>query len=112
MSLGRKFLEDVAGELRGDAKAWWETHGDDLAALGQEDAQEILESLRAGRTVDAKLALVSNMSRAEWKAYRDGTTATLEGIAQRRAKMLDALAELGVRIAETIGRVALAALGL
>lgn len=50
------------------------------------------------------------MSREEWRHYRDRTTDQLEGVAARRARLLDALGELGARAARAIGKAALAAI--
>lgn len=110
--LGKPFWRDVANDLRGIGLAWWEANRNDLVQLSREEAEDVFEDLRRGRTVDAKLSLVARMSRDEWKAYRDGTTQRLEGIAQRRARLLDALGELGSRAAEAIGKAAMGALGV
>lgn len=108
--LGRTFWRDTANELRGVGLAWWEENRNDLVQLTREEAEDVFEDLQRGRTADAKLSMVARMSREEWKAYRDGTTDRLEGIAQRRARLLDALSELGVKAAQAIGNAALGAL--
>jgi hypothetical protein len=108
--VGDVFWQLVADDLRGVALAWWRENHDDLVELAKDEAAEIFADLKAGRVLEAKLSIVAHMSREEWRAYRDGTTDQLEGIAQRRARLLDALAELGLRAAEAIGRVALAAI--
>jgi len=110
--LGAPDWEKVGKELGGVAKAWWTENKDDLIELGREEAQEIFDDLRRARTTDAKLAIARRMTREEWKAYRDGTTARLQGIAANRARIMDALAELGSRAAEKIGKAALDAIGL
>jgi hypothetical protein len=108
--LGDKIWLKIADDLRGVGLAWWRENQDDLVELAQDEAREIFADLKAGRTVDAKLALVASMSREEWRHYRDRTTDQLEGVAARRARLLDALGELGARAARAIGKAALAAI--
>lgn len=110
--LGDQLWRDIGSDLHGVGLAWWRENEGELVELAQDEAQEIFEDLKSGRTYEAKLSLVARMTRNEWKAYRDGTTDQLEGIARRRAKLLDALGELGARAAKAIGNAALSRLGL
>ncbi len=105
--IGDLFWTHVGEGLKGVGLQWWRENRDSLAELGHEEAQEIFEELKAGRTSDAKLAIVSHMSRDEWKAYRNKTTQTLEGVASRRAKLLEALGDLGSNVARKVGEIAL-----
>ncbi|HUT76100.1 MAG TPA: hypothetical protein VM285_00345 [Polyangia bacterium] len=108
--LGDTLWLKIADDLRGVGLAWWRDNQDDLVELGQDEAAELFADLKAGRTVEAKMVLVARMSREEWRHYRDRTTDQLEGLAARRARLLDALGELGARAAQAIGKAALAAI--
>lgn len=99
-------------KLRGVSQAWWETHQDVLVGIAKDEAEDIFRALRGGRTDEARMAIIASMSREEWRAYRDGTTEALRDVAARRAALLDALEDLGRRIAKIIGRAALTALGV
>jgi hypothetical protein len=101
---------DVGQKLRFGAKRWWEAHRDELVDLGKDEARDVFRQLRRGDRRAAKLEIVSRMTPEQWAAYRDGTTAQLQDIAARRAKLLAALEELGWFAARTIGTAALAAL--
>jgi hypothetical protein len=105
--MGDAFWRAVKGELRGIGLSWWEENRDSIAELGKEEAEEIFRGLRRGDITAAKLAIVSHMSRDEWKAYVAKTTSTLGRIATRRARMLESLGDLGAKAAEAIGRAAL-----
>jgi hypothetical protein len=108
--VGDVFWNKVSGDLQGVALSWWREHTNDLTEFSREEATEIFNELREGRTMDAKLVLVSRMTRQEWVAYRDGTTELLDAIASRRARMFEALSDLGFRAAKAIGEAALSAL--
>ena len=101
---------EVQSGLKGVAASWWEEHRGPIVGMAKDEALDVFRALREGRPDDARLAVIASMSREEWRAYRDGTTAQLRGVAVRRAKMLDALEELGRRIAEIVGKAALAAI--
>lgn len=108
--LGDLFWNDAKSRLRGVGLEWWKENRESLAQLGREEADEIFQELRAGRTDEAKLAIVSHMSREEWKAYMRKTTQALESVAARRAKLLDGLGDLGSKAAKSVGEAALAAM--
>lgn len=105
------FWDDVSRDLRGVARSWWDEHRLSIVGMAKDEAEDVFQALREGRPDDARLAVIASMTRDEWRAYRDGTTEQLRGIAIRRAKLLDALEDLGRRVAKIIGRAALAALG-
>jgi hypothetical protein len=109
---GADFWKGVANDLRGVAFKWWEDNREDLIALGKDEVTDIALALRKGDIVQAKLEIAAYMTRAEWVMYRDGTTAELQGIAARRAALLDALEDLGMRAATLIGKVVVGKLGL
>jgi len=94
------------------AEAWWDEYEDELSEYGKHELIEILEILRDQGTPEAKLYIALRMDREEWAKYRDGVTDQLRGIAIRRARILEALEDLGRRAAKIIGRAAGAALGL
>jgi hypothetical protein len=108
---GNALWQEVSDELRGLGLAWWRENQEELIELSRDEAEEIFTDLRQGRTVEAKLGMVANMSRAEWSAYRDGTTARLGEVAVRRAKLFDALGDLGIKAAKAVGEAALRRLG-
>jgi len=108
--LGDVFWTTVARDLRGVAKEWWRENRDEVTELGEEEAREVFEDLKAGRVFDAKLSLAARMSADEWKAYRNKTTSNLEAVAKRRAALFEALGDLGTRAAEKIGNAALGAM--
>ncbi len=108
----RELWEGVAGQLEGVARSWWEDNREELLAVAVDEAEDIARALAKGDTTQAKMAIVANMSRDEWRAYVKGTTKTLQGIAINRAKLLDALEDLGMRSARVIGRALAGALGL
>lgn len=101
---------DVAMKLRGGSRNWWKKHEDMLVGLAKEEMADVFASLSRGRRRQAKYEVVARMDRETWAAYRDGTTASLRGLAERRAKMLAALEELGWIAARIIGNAALSAL--
>lgn len=107
----KEMWSSVAKEIGGVAGRWWEENRDDLIALTNEEAKDILRSLKKGDTLGAKMEIAARMSRAEWVAYRDSTTDQLHGIAARRAAILEALEDLGRRAAKVIGVAAAGALG-
>ena len=115
MSLPELFHEDTWNsawtQLRGVPQKWWEEHKDTLTNMAKDEAEDVFRAMRQGQTDEAKMAVIAAMSREEWVAYRDGTTAQLRGIAQRRAELLDALEDLGRRAARIIGGAAMSALG-
>lgn len=98
----------VVGQgLKGVGAQWWEDHREELLALAQEEAREIFTYMKRGDLVSAKMEIVGRMSPEDWRAYRNGTTAALRGIAVQRAKLLEALEELGISIARLVGEHAL-----
>lgn len=112
---GRDLWEKVGNGLRGDAGRWWEAHQDDLLELGEDEVKQLLKTLQDGDTVEAKQQIALRWAREDretWVAYRDGTTQELKGIAARRARIMEALEDLGERAARTLGRIARGALGL
>jgi len=108
----RELWESVAGELRGVAGRWWDENKDHLVGLAKDEAADIFRALKRGDTFRAKQEIVAMMSPEEWRAYRDGTTEQLAGIARRRAELLDALEDLGLRAAKVLGRAVGGALGV
>lgn len=105
-----RLWKDVARQLEGEALDWWKKHQQDLLAIGQDDAEDIAIALASGDTAGAKFAMVGNMTRAEWRAYRDQTTKKLGQVAQSRATVLDALSDLGGAAMEAVGKALVAAL--
>ncbi len=105
-----RLWQDVARQLEGDALDWWTKHQQDLLAIGQDDAEDIAQALADGDTTGAKFAIVGNMTRAEWRAYRDGTTKKLGQIARSRATVLGALSDLGGATMEAVGKALVSAL--
>ncbi len=110
--MSRELWEGVAGQLEGVAGRWWQDNCEELLAVAVDEAEDIARALAKGDTVEAKMAIVANMSANEWRAYVRGTTKTLQGIAINRAKLLDALEDLGTRSARVVGRALGGALGL
>lgn len=103
---GKENVRRLGDGLVNIGKAWWSQHGDAFADLSKDEAEAVLSSLKRGDTVEAKFQLALRMNPDEWKAYRDGTVDQLRGIAIQRAKILEALDDLGRRSAQFIGRVA------
>lgn len=101
---------DVAMQLRGGSRKWWKKHEALLVGLAKDEMADVFAALSRGRRREAKYEVVARMDRETWAAYRDGTTAALRGIAERRAKLLAALEELGWITAHIIGNAALSAL--
>ena len=108
----REMWEAVGKELRGTAGTWWEENRDELESLAQEEVQAIASALRKGNTTDAKLAIAGRMSPEDFIAYTKGTTAALQGVARRRAELMDALEDLGIRSAKVVGKAIRTAAGL
>lgn len=112
---GREHWEGVGRELAGGlsrtARAWWEEYQDDLEQYGKDELRQVLKTLRDEGTAEAKLYIALRMDREEWEKYRDGVTDELRGIAIRRARIMEALEDLGRRAARIIGAAAGAALG-
>jgi hypothetical protein len=119
VSVGDLFTRDTWAEigkgLRGVGERWWEDNEALLVGLAEDEARDLLNALRSGDPAAAKLEIASRWiadDRASWRAYRDGTTAQLEGLARRRADLMDALEDLGRRSARLIGMAAIAVIGL
>lgn len=114
--MSRLFDEDtwkgVGEQLSGASKEWWTDNRDGLTELAVDEAKDLFAALKKGDTISAKMEIVARMSPDEWKAYRDGTTENLRGIAARRAKLLDAVEDLSRKLAKAIGKTVFAALGL
>ena len=109
---GPELWGTIGNSLKGAAKRWWEEYEDDLVAYGEDELKEILKTLRDEGTAEAKIYIALRMDREEWEQYRDGVTDALHGIALRRARIFDALEDLGRRSARIIATVAAVALGL
>lgn len=101
----------VGRRLRFVGKRWWAEHREQLTGLAEDEARDLFAALARGDRRAAKLEMVARMTPEQWAAYRDGTTAELQGIADRRAQMLDALKELGWLAARAIGAAALQVVG-
>ena len=113
--VGKEFWSSVAQALKGDALSWWKEHESEIVETAREEAKQVFTWLKRGDTSEAKYVIAMHMmqdDREAWKAYRDGTTDKLTGIAKRRAAMMDALEALGKAAAETIGKAAMGALGI
>jgi len=111
----REDWEKIARKLRGVSGAWWEENQDDLLGLLEDEAKDMLQSLRDGSMAQAKQAIAARLyaeDREAWVAYRKGTTAQLAGIARSRVRIMEALSDLGIRAARVIGEAAAGALGL
>lgn len=93
----------IKGSLYRTAYRWWDDNKENLIYMGKEELAEVADALSRGDMLEAKLTLGREMTRDEWQAYRDGTTSQLQGLARRRAALVDALEDLGVRTARTIG---------
>lgn len=100
----------VANVLARGSKRWWKKHESLLVGMAKDDLRDVFERLKNGKRREAKYEVIARMDRETWVAYRDGTTAELRGIAERRARLLAALEELGWFAARTVGRAALSAL--
>jgi hypothetical protein len=104
----REAWSQIAPELRGTAKDWWDQHNEDLFELGKSEIEEIIDELHDGNPVDAKQRIAFHWAkndRESWEAYRDGTTQQLTGIAERRVRLMEALEDLTARIARVIGKI-------
>lgn len=114
MSVGDLFGDalwrGVGEDLRGESLRWWEKHRDTIVGLTRDEMQDLANSLKAGSTFNGKMAVVAHMSPEEFRAWEQKALARLQGIAARRAAMLDALEDLGLRAAKTIGTAILGAL--
>lgn len=105
--LDRSTWVDIGTQLRGVGAQWWEENRSSLEGMAKDEARALFDQLRKRDLEAAKFEVVARMSREEWEAYRDGTTEQLKGIAVQRAKLLEALQDLGVRVAGVIGAAAL-----
>ena len=111
--MSAEFTKEDWGEVwkmlqpRAVATSWWEANKDTVVGLAREEAADIFDLISDGDTFDAKLAIASRMTRGEWVAYRARTTAQLHIVAQRRARLFDALEDLGKRAAQAVGTAAL-----
>ena len=109
---GSSLWSMVQGQLRGTALQWWEDNQAHLVDLTREEVEDFLIALKSGDAFDAKLEIATRMEPPQWRAYRNGTTDKLHGIAARRAALLDALEDLARRAAKTLGKAGVSALGL
>lgn len=108
----KQLWKSVGEDLRGDALDWWSQNEKALVGIAKDELAGVMEALRKGDTVQAKLEVAARMTPDEWRAYRDGTTKRLSAIATRRAALMSALMEIGTRAAKSVGRAALETLGL
>ena len=108
--LGDGFWLAVKDDLRGVGLAWWKENREDLSGMSSELAQEIFAELRDGDVFQAKVAIAAAMTPDEWRQYKRGTTIALSTIARRRVALFEALADLGSKAAEAVGKAALRAI--
>jgi len=101
----------VGRRLRRLGEAWWEEYQEELVGYGKHELADILRLLRDQGTAEAKIYIALRMDRDDFEQYRDNVTDQLRGIAVRRARILEALEDLGHRVARVIGTAAGAALG-
>jgi len=102
--ISRDTWEQVAKGLRGAAKDWWSRHGEAIKDMAIEDLRDVSRRLADGDLAGASVEVAGKMEPDAWRAYRDGTTHRLQGIAAKRAKLLEILRDLGVRSAAVIGQ--------
>lgn len=107
--MDRRKIEDVGRELHGVARTWWRQHSRHFESMGEAEAAAIFRAMWRSPT-RAKLAVARTLTPAELLVYMRSTTAELEGIAQGRAAILDALSDLGRRAARLIAGAALGAI--
>ena len=100
---------DIFDALNGTAKDWWAEYEDDLQSLAGAEAKAVAAALKRGRVDEAKLLIAGSMDPDDFGAYVKGTTAQLQGIAYRRARLMEALEDLGIRSAKVIGEAVLRA---
>lgn len=106
---GKPLWEDIGRQLKGGALDWWNENQEDIVGLTRDEAEYMLEQLKAGDTYAAKRELSmywAKHDRESWESYRDNTTAQLRGIAARRAAVIKALEDLGRKAASIIGKAA------
>lgn len=110
--IGQELGKEAFGRTRRVAKAWWEEAQDELVGMAKAEADQVLKALREGDRGGAKLILAGNMNPGEWDAWVSSTNEALRDIANRRARLIELLEDLGRRAAIAVGTAALAALGL
>lgn len=93
----------VSKDLERGLHRWWMDHREELLRIGKDELREVAERLAKGDRTGAKFEVVGAMDRETWRAYRDGTTDHLRGIAARRAALARALEKLSFGAAKTIG---------
>lgn len=99
----REKWAEIGDLLRGVAKAWWEEHREVLIGIASDEIREVGDLLREGKTTEAKMLLAGRMDPDDFAAYVRGTTSELKEISQKRAALFEALEDLGLRVARTIG---------
>jgi len=97
-------------DLKGGLDRWWDEHRETLLGIAKAELREVAEQLEKGKRVEAQLEVIASMDRETWRAYRDGTTAQLRGIAARRADLLAAVKKLSFNAAKIIGKTLMGAL--
>ena len=107
---GDALWRGVGESLRGEASKWWGKHRDTIVGLTRDEMQDMANALKVGDRFTAKMAIVAHMSPEEFRAWERKTLGQLEGIAARRAAMLDALKDIPLRVLEVIGTAILGAL--
>jgi len=113
--LDEDFWKSVAKDLKDDAEDFWKENKDDLLKTAKEEALSFFRALKSGQPMDAKYAIASRWMREDrksWKAYTKGTLDELNGLAARRARIIEAIMKLSTRAAQTVGSAALKALGV
>lgn len=86
--------EDVKKELKGKSLDWWKDHREQLTGVAQEEAIDMLRTLKHNGSLEARLALLRQLSPEELKRVREHTLAGLQGMALRRVKLAEALLDL------------------
>lgn len=105
----KDLFDDIGGRLKGAGKRWWDDNRKLLIGLAEDEVEGVLEALKNGDRVKAKMEVVAHMTPEQWRAYRDGTTEELQGIARVRASVIDAIEALGWRALRSIGAAIVAA---
>lgn len=102
----REQIEDIGHALSGTARVWWEDYGDTFEDFAEAEARDVFRALERSKT-DAKLVIASQMGADDFMRYMKRTTAELRGVARRRADVLDALEDLGLRAARVLAGIVL-----
>lgn len=106
---------EMATELEREGWLWWESQKQSIAELAEDQLRGLVEGCCSGSNTRAQMALLAALPPEQageaFNAWQRGTLERLQGIARRRAELLQALGDIGGDVLAIVGRVLQRVLG-